>query len=107
MSIKKIFIERESILQGHINELKSKLNLLANNEEAIFRLRTEICNKCPLKNGNTCDKKRWIHPTKLTASTIRKTGYVNGCGCRLSAKQRSKKSICPAKFWGGEFDNLS
>ena len=105
MNIKKVFTEREAILQGHINELKSKLNILSKNEEAIFMYRAEICNKCPIKNGNTCDTKRWIHPIKLSASTIKKSGYVNGCGCRLSAKQRSKKSICPAKFWGGEFNN--
>ncbi len=104
MGLKKVFNERESILQGHINELKSKLNLLSNNEEAVFMYRSEICNKCPLKNGNTCNTKKWIHPTTLTVSYNRKQGYINGCGCRLSAKIRSKKSICPAKFWGNEFN---
>jgi len=105
MDLKKVYKNRQSILQGHINELKSKLNVLNKNEEVIFRYRAEICNKCPLKNGNTCNTRKWIHPKTLKYSNTKKEGYINGCGCRLSAKQKSKKSRCPANFWGGEFKN--
>lgn len=104
MKIKEIFGKRNEIVSGHFNELRSKMGLANRNEEIIFSLREEICNGCPLKNGNNCNALKWINPNTLEVVDSSKDGFVRGCGCRLSAKQRSKLSHCPAGFWGGEFD---
>lgn len=103
MNLKNLFGKRNEIIGGHFNELRSKLGVANQNEEAIFSLR-EICNACPLKNGNNCNAVKWMDPNTLDVADGPKDGYIRGCGCRLSAKQRSKYSLCPAGFWGGEFD---
>jgi len=55
MNIKKLFGKRNEIIGGHFNELRSKLGMANHDEEYIFAVRTEICNACPLKNGNNCN----------------------------------------------------
>jgi hypothetical protein len=104
MNLKNLYGKRNEIIDGHLNELRSKVGLGNENEELIFLIREKTCNKCPLKNGNSCDTQRWINPQTLEVSTSPKDGFIRGCGCRLSAKQKSKLSTCPANFWGGEFD---
>lgn len=104
MNIKKIFGQRNEIIGGHFNELRSKLGLADQNEEYVFAVREEICNACPLKNGNNCDTQKWINPQTMDVVNAPKEGFIKGCGCRLSAKQKSKASLCPAGFWGGEFN---
>lgn len=104
MNIKKLFGKRNEIIGGHFNELRSKLGVADQNEESIFSLREQICNECPIKNGNNCNAMKWLNPKTLEVADSPKDGFVRGCGCRLSAKQRSKLSLCPAGFWGGEFD---
>lgn len=104
MNIKTLFGKRNEIISGHFNELRSKLGMANQDEEIVFSVREEICNACPLKNGNNCNTQKWIHPQTLEVSNGPKDGFIRGCGCRLSAKQRSKYSLCPAGFWGGEFD---
>ena len=91
------------IIEGHINELKDKVNLLDVKSEEIFKIRENICNSCPLKNGNSCNSRAYINPKTMEVIDTPATGYVKGCGCRLSAKQKSPTSECPAGFWGGEF----
>lgn len=105
MNFKEIIGKRNEIVDGHINELRSKIGLASNSEEYIFAKRENICNACPLKNGNNCDTQKWINPLTFEVATAPKDGFIRGCGCRLSAKQKSKQSRCPANFWGGEFDN--
>lgn len=104
MNIKKLFGKRNEIIGGHFNELRSKLGMANHDEEYIFAVRTEICNACPLKNGNNCNALKWMNPHTLEVADSPRDGFVRGCGCRLSAKQRSKLSLCPAGFWGGEFN---
>jgi len=94
----------KQIISGHVNEFKSAIGAGNAEEEKVFSSRARICLNCPLKNGNTCNKSKYINPETLEVSTIRKAGFVQGCGCRLSAKQKSKGSKCPAGFWGGEFN---
>ncbi len=89
----------KEIINGHINELKSLVGLTSKDEETIYSIREKICNHCPLKTGNTCDPRKWIHPDTLEVSDRFEKGFVSGCGCRLSAKQKSKTSSCPAGFW--------
>lgn len=96
-------INFKGIIEGHINELRSLTNLTSQDEEKVFELRKTICDSCPLKVGNTCNTKKYIN--KETKEAFDKPGpnRVKGCGCRLSAKQKSKNDKCPAGFWGGEF----
>jgi hypothetical protein len=104
MNFKNLFGKSNEIVDGHFNELRSKVGLANDVEELIFSTREKICNQCPLKNGNSCDTQRWINPKTLEVATAPKDDFIRGCGCRLSAKQKSKQSRCPANFWGGEFD---
>lgn len=103
MNLKDLLGKRNEIANGHINELRSKIGLVQKDEEYIFSKREKICNACPLKNGNSCNTQLWIDPLTLEVSNMPKQGFIRGCGCRLSAKQKSKQSSCPAAFWGGEF----
>jgi hypothetical protein len=104
MNFKNLYSKSNEIIDGHFNELRSKAGLTNENEESIFLRREKICEECPLKNGNNCDTQRWINPQSRVVSDTIQDGFIRGCGCRLSAKQRSKQSSCPASFWGGEFD---
>lgn len=94
----------KEIVDGHVNEFFSNIGVKQNEEkEKIFKSRARICLNCPLKTGNTCNRSKYINPETLEVSTTSKEGFVQGCGCRLSAKQKSPGSSCPAGFWGGEF----
>ncbi|MCB1711373.1 MAG: hypothetical protein KDH96_02475 [Candidatus Riesia sp.] len=95
----------KEILDGHINELKSKIGLSDLKFDDVFKAREAICNSCPLKNGNTCNPRLFINPETMDVVSTPQEGFVKGCGCRLSAKQKSPSSSCPANFWGGEFNN--
>lgn len=106
MNFEKFYKNRHQILSGHINELKSVLNLGSDEQEVIFHFRKEICDSCLLKTNNYCDSKKWIHPVTLELKNRKTEGYIRGCGCRLSAKQRAYNAKCPAGFWGGEEKKL-
>lgn len=103
MNFKDLLDKRNEIVNGHVNELRAKIGWTDQNDALIFSERERICNACPLKNGNNCDTQQWINPQTLEVSKGAAEGFVRGCGCRLSAKQKSKYSRCPADFWGGEF----
>lgn len=103
MRLKDIYLHRNDILDGHINELRAVAGMASKNEMSIFLLREKICNACPLKKGNSCNSRKWLHPKTKEVVDYKKEGFVRGCGCRLSAKQKSKHSVCPAKLWGNEF----
>ena len=95
----------KQIVQGHVNEFLSNVGIKqSEKKEKIFKSRAKICINCPLKSGNTCNRSKYINPETLEVSITRKAGFVQGCGCRLSAKQRSEGANCPAGFWGGEFN---
>ncbi len=95
----------KEIVDGHYNNIKSIIGAnIEENKTKIFNSRAEICSTCPLKNGNTCNPRKHINPETLEVSDQSKAGFVPGCGCMLSAKQKSPTSVCPAGFWGGEFN---
>lgn len=104
MNLKNLLNKRNEIANGHFNELRSKVGLGNESDESIFSKREAICNACPLKNGNNCNTQLWINPKTREVVNMPKDGFIRGCGCRLSAKQKSKLSVCPAGFWGGEFE---
>lgn len=92
----------KQIVEGHVNEF---FGVKDKEQKEVFDSRAKICVSCPLKTGNTCNRNKFINPQTLEVSNTRKAGFIQGCGCRLSAKQKSPSSKCPAGFWGGEFDN--
>jgi hypothetical protein len=114
----------KEIIDGHINELKSMTVGVNAQAGKIFRQRETICQKCPLKSGNRCDTSKVVTDNLKTLAfdstlkVVRDKDHLNGfyyvtesgerayrgCGCRLSAKQKSPDSVCPAGFWGGEFN---
>lgn len=115
----------KQIIDGHINELRSVVGIEDKEKQKIFSIRQRICISCPLKKGNTCNPKLTVTdeletiPFDNTMRLVYDKEHVNGkyyltkdgkkvykgCGCRLSAKQKSPSSACPAGFWGGEFNN--
>lgn len=84
------------ILSGHLNELFG-----LNKDIASSRLK--ICRQCPLCKktyfGLICNNKLWINPKTGDISNNKKDGYVNGCGCRLSAKTTEWNQKCPIGKW--------
>lgn len=94
----------KEIIEGHVNEFKSLISVTSEDHRKIFKSREKICLQCPLKSGNTCNTRMSINPETLETAPAaeNKPGFVKGCGCRLSAKQKSLTSKCPAGFWGEE-----
>ena len=83
------------IIQGHANEL-------FNINEDISKKRLKICHSCPLfykKYGGICNSNLWLNVNTGDVSTKKKTGYVQGCNCRLLAKTRLPNATCPANKW--------
>lgn len=92
------------IIDGHVNEFLDIVGLEDEKKNEVFTSRQNICITCPLKFGNTCNKSKFINPITLEVVDKPTSGFIRGCGCRLSAKQKSPSSRCPAGFWGGEFN---
>lgn len=85
------------IIDGHLKEL-------FNQEQALYEQRIEICRNCKIMTkdkvfGEICDKKKWLNPNTGALSLVPIDGYINGCGCRLSAKTRLPDATCPLKKW--------
>ena len=83
------------IVDGHIKEL-------LNQEQSLYESRIKICRDCKLMTkdrilGEMCDKKKWFNPNTGALSLVRTDGYINGCGCRMSAKARIPEATCPLK----------
>lgn len=88
-------MEIKNIVKGHVNEL---LGLNKN----ISQVRMDICRKCPLflnELGGICNPRLYLNVETGDVSTRKIDGYVNGCGCRLSAKTRLSSSRCPNGKW--------
>lgn len=85
------------IIEGVYNDVFGK-------EQNLSELRLQICKKCPLYKkdsilGAICNNKLYVD--LKTGKTSRKyiKGYMNGCGCILRLKTKSKKSKCPIGKW--------
>ena len=90
------------VIEGHVNEVKEILHLTSERKKEIHAYRENICNTCPIRSNNSCDFKKWINPITKEVAFGERKGFVRGCGCRLSAKQKAFNARCPAGFWGGE-----
>ena len=85
----------KDIVKGHVNEL------LGLNQD-ISQVRMNMCRRCPLflnELGGICNPTLYLDAKTGDVSTKKKDGYVNGCGCRLSAKTRLSGSKCPNGKW--------
>lgn len=102
MNFRNLYRKRRQIISGHYNEVIDFFKLTADDKKIIFFFRENICNLCPVKSNNFCDKDKWIHPESRKIRYSFKKNYIRGCGCRLTAKQKANNAKCPAGFWGGE-----
>jgi len=83
------------IVDGHIKEL-------LNQEQLLYDTRIAVCRDCKLITkdkvlGEICDRKKWFDLNTGAVSLVRIDGYINGCGCRLSAKARIPEATCPLR----------
>lgn len=83
------------VVKGHVNEILGREQLLSED-------RMKICKACPLFSdsfGGLCDSKKcWnTSENKLVYGPGEK--IICGCGCRLEAKTRLKRSHCVLNKW--------
>lgn len=91
----------KSIVKGHIKEATG----LYKKDRAQKRL--DICKTCPLYMesdiGPRCNPNMWVNPNNQKEyAYVQKEGYIQGCGCRLTAKATldvDSGGVCPADFW--------
>lgn len=84
------------IVDGHLKELTGK-------NQKTSEERLEICLKCPIIKlhpvfGPMCDSSKWINKNN-EMSEIKRRGFTQGCGCRLSAKTRLQHAHCIIEKW--------
>jgi hypothetical protein len=96
MNLKKIWSNREQILEGIKNSVFKKEDV-----EVIAEQRLGICNHCP--NLDTVGSKCELPGSQPCCGL---------CGCKLSYKVRSLSSSCPENKWDAyltqdEEDNLT
>jgi len=92
-----------NILEGWGNSIKDKFGLLNNPElKNISEKRLLTCDKCSLRDNNTCSRNR----TDFVVETFRymdedriKGQVFKGCGCSLSAKSLCNTCQCPLGKW--------
>jgi hypothetical protein len=93
-------INVKDIVKGHYKEFNNKIQ---NIKDELTDKRLDICRACPLgiqtSLGLKCNKNLWINPETEEISTYSRSGYVRGCGCRLSAKATLKDSHCIINKW--------
>lgn len=83
------------IINGHIKEL---FNL----KEDLSQNRLKICHTCPLYSeeyGGLCNNRLWLNVNTGDVSSVKKEGYIRGCGCRVQAKTRLSNATCVAGKW--------
>lgn len=93
------------ILEGWGNSIKDKFDMLNDPE---LKLKSErrlmTCDSCPLRDNNTCSRKRQdvvvMNFYYNHLKQYRKKGDItNGCGCNLSAKSLCNDCQCPRGMW--------
>ena len=84
------------ITKGHLNEI------FGFNKE-LRDERLEICKYCGLyeetRIGPMCSSSKYMDPKTGDVLLFPKTGYVQGCGCRINAKAALKHSKCIIDKW--------
>lgn len=92
-----------NILEGWGNSIKDKFGLLNNPElKAKSEKRLLICDKCFLRDNNTCSRNRtgFVEKTFKYMDEDRIKGQVfKGCGCNLAAKSLCDDCQCPLNKW--------
>ena len=88
-------MEIGNIVKGHVNEM---LGLNKN----IAEERMKICKVCPIYStrlGGVCNGNLYLNPSNGDVSSYKKSGYVQGCFCRIKAKASIANEHCPANKW--------
>jgi hypothetical protein len=70
--------------------------------ENLQESRIEACKSCPIystKYGGWCNRNLYVNPKTNDTSTTRKSGYFQGCGCKILLKIKYKHEKCPAGKW--------
>lgn len=67
-----------------------KVKLLDDDIISLQKKRLPICNKCTLKNGIYCSKKKQLNAGPQN---------IKGCGCIFFLKTLIPKEKCPLKKW--------
>jgi hypothetical protein len=80
------------ILEGWANVVKDNFNAVDPQTKKKSEKRLLICNECSMRQGNMCSP--YIFGYHVTTNERK-----NGCGCNISAKSLSYKSICPLGKW--------
>lgn len=80
------------ILQGWGNYALQKFNMLDESTQKIASNRLLICESCHMRNGNSCDPRKFDYHIVTKQKTY-------GCGCNISAKTLSLESKCPVGKW--------
>lgn len=70
-------------------------------KESNIEKRFKICESCPIYNPlrEQCNPNLYINPDTDDVSTIRKPGYIRGCGCMVKIKARNLGNHCIAGKW--------
>lgn len=73
-----------------------------NNE--LIESRLQICKDCPLYTKNSfgwdvCNPNLYFNPETSETSKKKKSGFVNGCGCKLSSLISNENNHCHANKW--------
>ena len=71
----------KQILSGWGNLLKDEMGFLDKETKDMSTKRLLICNNCPIRTENVCDKLK------------------GGCGCPIIPKSLSPESDCPKGYW--------
>jgi hypothetical protein len=92
------------ILEGWANKIKDKFGLLEPELKIKSEKRLLICDTCPIRNNDTCSKKRTGEVVESFTYLVKKEDrvkgqIVKGCGCSLSAKSMCENCQCPLGKW--------
>ena len=94
---------RSETLEGWGNSIQDKFNLLNDPDlKAKSEKRLLICNTCPLRDNNTCSRKRQgecVEDFLYKDQPRFKGEFYNGCGCNLSSKSLVNEILCPLNKW--------
>jgi hypothetical protein len=89
----------KDIWKGAFNYVSYKLGLTFPEWNKIYDQHRSACDKCPLKKGVFCSKRKSVQIIDNQKLLIKNpTGVVSGCGCIIPLKAATT-SPCPLNKW--------
>lgn len=86
-----------SIVKAIINDVT--LNSLPEETKEIIIKRRVICNGCPFNSKNAQTSEEYKELTGQHYSTKREDMHCSFCGCPMTTRTSSMKSVCGAEVW--------